>query len=131
MAEWVEQNRLKLNVDKTQMVLLSRKKKVKELENVVVKLKGQQVIWSGKIKYLGVWVYDGLKWKEHIEAVWRKCFAGLARLRRLRNTLPSAQRGTSTTPWYFYLIWTTAVSVDGLWRNHCSREQLRGSKTME
>ncbi len=76
VASWVERNGLKLNEAKTQMLLLSRKKRAKELDDVVVKLKGQQVTRSDKVKYLGVWVDDGLNWREHIQAVRRKCFAG-------------------------------------------------------
>ena len=43
VAKWVEENGLKLNEAKTQMLLLSRKKRSKELENAVVKLTGQEV----------------------------------------------------------------------------------------
>lgn len=43
MANGVEQNGLKLNEAKTQTLLLSRKKKYRELEKVVVKLKGREV----------------------------------------------------------------------------------------
>ena len=67
---------------------LSRKRRAKELDDVVVKLKGQQEARSEKEKCLGVWIDDCLKWRDHIDAVRRKCFAGLARLRRLRDTLP-------------------------------------------
>ena len=90
VAEWVEQNGLKLNEAKTQMILLCRKKRSKELENVVVKLKGQDVARSRKVKYLGVWVDEGLTWADHVEAVRKKCLGGLAKLRRLRDTLPAA-----------------------------------------
>ena len=43
---------------------------------------------SRKVKYLGVWVDDKLTWSEHIAVVRRKCFGGLAKLRRLRDALP-------------------------------------------
>ena len=90
VTEWVEQNGLQLNQAKTQMILLSRKKRSKELENVVVKLKGQEVARGRKVKYLGVWVDEGLTWVDHVEAVRRKCLGDLAKLRRLRDTLPAA-----------------------------------------
>ena len=69
VANWVEQNGLKLNETITQMLLLSRKRRAKELDDVVVKLKGQQVTWSEKVKYLGFRVDNGLNWKEHIEVI--------------------------------------------------------------
>ena len=56
----------------------------------MVKLKGQDVARSRKVKYLGVWVDEGLTWADHVEAVRKKCLGGLAKLRRLRDTLPAA-----------------------------------------
>jgi hypothetical protein len=40
ISEWVECNRLKLNVDKTQFLVLSRRRRVKELAEVAVELNG-------------------------------------------------------------------------------------------
>jgi len=31
---------------------------------------------------------DGLTWKEQVQSVWKRSFAGLARLRRLKDVLP-------------------------------------------
>ena len=49
VANWVEKNGLKLNESKTQMLLLSRRKRAKELENVVVKLNEKEVERSENI----------------------------------------------------------------------------------
>ena len=35
---------------------------------------------------------DGLKWQEHVAALRRKCYAGLAKLRRLKDVLPVATK---------------------------------------
>ena len=48
------------------MLLLSRRKWAKELENVVVKLNEKKVERSEKVKLLGVWIDEGLTWKAHI-----------------------------------------------------------------
>ena len=74
VASWVEQNGLKLNEAKTQMLLLGKKKRAKELDYVTVELKGQKVERCGKVKYLGVWIDEDLSWRDHIEAVKRKCY---------------------------------------------------------
>lgn len=92
VADWVERNRLKLNEAKTQMLLLSRRRRAKELEDVVVTLRGQEVTRSDKVKYLGVWIDEGLTWSDHIEVVRKKCFGGLAKLRRLRDSLPEVTK---------------------------------------
>ena len=64
------------------MLLLGRKRTAKELEDVVVKLKVQEVVRSEEVKLLGVLADEGLTWSDHIETVHRKCFGGLANLRR-------------------------------------------------
>ena len=74
VASWVEQNGLKLNEAKTQMLLLGKKKRAKELDYVNVELKGHKVERCGKVKYLGVWIDEDLSWRDHIEAVKRKCY---------------------------------------------------------
>ena len=55
-------------------------------------MKGQEVTQSEKVKYLGLWIDEGLTWRDHIEAVRRKCFGGLAKLRRLRDALPKVTK---------------------------------------
>lgn len=42
---------------------------------------------------LGVVLDDGLVWKEQVVNVRRKCFAGLAKLRRVRDILSSDTKG--------------------------------------
>ena len=95
VASWVELNGLKLimNEAKTQMLLLRKKKKAKELDNVNAELKGQKVygkMWQ--VKYLGVWIDEDLSWRDHIEAVKRKCYGGLAKISRLRDSLPAVTK---------------------------------------
>ena len=51
---------------KTELLLLSRKRRTKRLENVVVKLRRMDMPHSEKVKYLGVWVDKGLTWRDYI-----------------------------------------------------------------
>ena len=44
------------------------------------------------MKCLGVVLDDCLKWQEHVAALRRKCFAGLAKLRMLKDVLPVATK---------------------------------------
>lgn len=83
---------MKLNEAKTQMLLLGRKKRAKELDDVNVELKGQKVARCEKVKYLGVWIDEGLSWRDHIEDVRRKCYGGLAKISRLRDSLPAVTK---------------------------------------
>ena len=69
VAGWVEQNGLKLNEAKTQLLLLGRKRRSDELRAVALSLKGREVKLSSKVRLIGVWVDEGLSWKDHVEAV--------------------------------------------------------------
>ena len=54
---------------------------------IVIELKGEISSRTRKVKFLGVWIDEGLSWKNYTEAVRLKCFSGLAKLRRLGNVL--------------------------------------------
>ena len=49
---------------------------------------GQKIERSKCVKCLGVLLDDGLTWKEQVQSVRKQCFAGLAKLRRLKDVLP-------------------------------------------
>ena len=52
-------------------------------------MNNQVLLRSKKVKCLGVLLDDHLMWKEEVVNVRRKCFAGLAKLRRVKDILPS------------------------------------------
>ena len=90
LADWVSDNGLKLNENKTQLLMLSRNGKANELEKVEVTLCGHSIERCASVKCLGLVIDDGFTWKEHIRSVRRKCFRQLAGLRKLRDVLPAA-----------------------------------------
>ena len=59
---------MKLNEGKTQMLLMSRRRRAHELDEVDVRVQGQKVARSKKVKCLGVWIDDSLTWGDHVEA---------------------------------------------------------------
>ena len=77
---------VEVECEKTQMWLLSRRGRRRELDSVKVMLQGQALTRCGKVKCLGVWIDDCLTWRDHIADV-RKCFGALSKIRRLRNVL--------------------------------------------
>ncbi len=83
---------LRLNANKTNMLLLSRKRRAHDLDRVEVMLEDVKLQRSEKVKYLGVRINDRLTWRDHIKQVRNKCFAGLAKLRRLRDVLPTRSK---------------------------------------
>ena len=64
-----KENKLKLNVKK-QILLLSRKRR-SELDGVNVRLDGQALPRSSKVKCLGVMIDEELSWCNHIDHIKR------------------------------------------------------------
>ena len=95
MIKWAENNGLKLNAKKTKLLLLGRKRRKRELAQVRVLMGEEAVERSTCVKCLGVMLDDGLSWREQVQNVRKKCFTGLAKLRRLRSILPSKTKKNS------------------------------------
>ena len=83
-------NKLKLNEGKTQMLLLIRRRRAQD--KVEVRIGDERVSRCKTVRCLGVWIDDGLTWRQQIEIVRKKCFMGLAKLKRLRNILPTSTK---------------------------------------
>jgi Cft2 family RNA processing exonuclease len=66
---WIKRNKLFLNTAKNQLMLLSRRKRSRDLESVQVELMGSKVDWRHTVKYLGVWIGEKLTWEDHIKYV--------------------------------------------------------------
>jgi len=67
ISNWFTSNKLTLNVDKTQVMIFSRRKI--PIPNTQVELKGQPVVYVAKTKFLGVIVNRRLNWKDQISSV--------------------------------------------------------------
>ena len=59
VAKWIDHNELKLIAKKTNMLLLSRKRRAHDLDRVNVMLEDAEIQRSEKVKYLGVWIDEG------------------------------------------------------------------------
>ena len=80
VAEWVQRNMLTLNVKKTQLLLLGRRWREAELNQVEVRLEEQVLPRSSCVRCLGVLIDDKLSWKDHISRVLQKFFGALSKL---------------------------------------------------
>ena len=68
---------------------MSRRCRTQELDQVEVRLSGERF---SSYKKVGVWIDKGLTWREQIEAVQRKCFMGLSKLKKLRCMLSTCTK---------------------------------------
>ena len=89
VTQWADKNDLKLNVKITNLMLIGRKRREKELNEVMVEMRGQLLERSRTMKCLRVFLDVGLTWNDHFEYVRKKCFAGLGKLKRWSGVLPS------------------------------------------
>ena len=67
VALWFNSNKLTINVNKTQMIMLSRKKILIPQNEVI--LRNEVVQRVNKAKFLGVIVDQHLNWKNHISMI--------------------------------------------------------------
>ena len=82
---WFDSNKLTLNVNKTQMVMLSRKKILTPQNEVI--LRNEVVQRVNKGKFLGVIVDQHLNWEDHISMISQKISKSCGIIYRIRNTL--------------------------------------------
>ena len=123
--KWADDNKLKMNARKTQLLLLSRKRREREMSKVRVSMNNEVIERSRSVKCLGVKLDDGLNWKEQVQSVRGKCFAGLTKLRRLRDVLPPKTKKQI----YSALVQPHLDYCSVVWQE-CSRE-LRRSLDLE
>ena len=82
VANWISTNGLRMNISKTQLMVLSSRKKQWLADSVHVNMGEGELLRQDLVKYLGVNIDRSLSWKSHIDRVRQKCFAGLASIRR-------------------------------------------------
>ena len=110
---------MRLNVTKTKLMLLGRKKREEELNGMRVTMGEQEIQRSRSMKCLGVLLDDCLISREQIESI-RKSFAGLARFRRWSQVLPVKTKkelyNALVIPYldYCFIVW-----------QECSKEQIQ------
>ena len=86
VAHWIKQNHLKVNVSKTQLMVLSRRRRKCEAERI--RIHGSILVSEEKVRYLGVDIDRNLTWKDQVCKVRRSFLSSLARLSRVSSFLP-------------------------------------------
>ena len=116
IVEWLNVNKLSLNVKKTQfMIFFSSRKYVPVVSNLVINNSPITRIYTAKC--LGVFIDDSLTWKNHIQHIRLKISRGLGVLCKARKVLNSA---TLLTLYYTFIypyisycieIWGSAAII--------------------
>ena len=86
VVRWTECNHLKINVSKTQYMVLGNKA-MRSGQDVHLRLPDEIVPSVSFVKYLGLLIDDDLSWKSHILAIRKKAFAAISSIRQVSRYL--------------------------------------------
>ena len=89
VQNWYDQNGLKVNPAKTEMMLFGMTKQGIG-GDIFVNFAGAEVRPTMKMKVLGVTLDPELKWEDHVSMAIRRSYATLAGLAKLAHSLPTA-----------------------------------------
>ena len=86
---WIAQNGLRMNLQKTQFLSMSRRCREEEAKRLQVMVNEEALEMSEEVKYLGVTIDRQLSWRKHVDGIQKKCFSMLGLLFRVRRALPT------------------------------------------
>ena len=75
IATWIDMNRLKINVGKTQLMTLGGQSFKPKWQQVYVQLHGTTIPERDSVRYYGLAIDKDLSWKTHVSNVRKKAFA--------------------------------------------------------
>ena len=84
---WFTQNRLKINPNKTELLVLKSQKKIID-SDFSIKFGNSEIKPTPCAKILGVYVDSALTWEKQVSQVTRRCYHVLVGLSKLRHKLP-------------------------------------------
>ena len=87
IKEWMDQNRLKMNNDKTEFILIGSRQQLDKAQTSVVNINGEIVQKSRCIKYLGADLDERLTFKDMINRKCRTAMGNLQKLKLIRKSL--------------------------------------------
>ena len=87
LSAWCGSNGIRMNVDKTKLMLFGNSKKLKELPEIHIKVEGIELKTVPSYKYLGVTLDSQLHYGKHLAKVISGASLKLKQLRRMRSFL--------------------------------------------
>jgi hypothetical protein len=87
VTKWMQDNRLRLNAEKTTMLIIARQNTLRNLSSIVVKINGCPIVRVKSMRILGVIFDESFCWAEHMKRVKSKCNLVLRSLYPLKSVL--------------------------------------------
>ena len=89
LAEWMRQNRLRLNANKSQFMVIRHSRQHNNLDELnEIEVNQEKIGRITKTKYLGLNIDENLSWNDQYKKVKAKVKSGLSALQRLKDILP-------------------------------------------
>ena len=106
-TEWLNVNRLSLNIDKTKLLIFHSKKKKVVYDDISIKLNKIKLIPTDNVKYLGIFLDKNLAWDYQIKQLSKKLSRVNGVLYKLRKYIP--KETITSIILYFTLTWLMLV----------------------
>ena len=87
VKNWMDHNRLKMNSDKTEFILIGSKQQLQKCHSKQININSENIAKSGTIKYLGAWIDSNLSFKKHITERCKLAMWNLHKLKHIRQFL--------------------------------------------
>ena len=88
--EWLQINKLSLNVDKTKYMIFSNRQRNIEIYNQLnLKINNEEIKRVFSFNFLGIMINDKLDWSDHMTYISQKILPVISTINKLKHILPS------------------------------------------
>ena len=89
VIQWIADNKLSLNVLKTDFIIVGPRSKMRDLEETLcITIQNETIYTAPFVKSLGFFIDENLDWRNHVSHVLKKVSSGLSILKMSKNYLP-------------------------------------------
>lgn len=92
VAQWLHDNKLTLNLDKTKAMIIGSNRKLSNISSFSLSVFDNDISTVSSFKYLGIMLSTNFTWTDHIEYISSKINKNLGLLRRIKHLLPHEAR---------------------------------------
>ena len=118
---WLDANKLTLNEEKTEYMLIGSGKRLKQIRNdPIIKIRDHIIKRVYKKKVLGLEIDDKLQWTKHVEKQTKKISCSIAMLRKVKPYVPQATLQMMYKSFVHVLPISTIVQLYGMMVIKCT-----------
>lgn len=92
IMHWMNNNMLKLNSDKTELIVFSSGQKAEKVSNLTVKVGTSVITQSANVRNLGAFLDSRMNMESHVNSVCKSTYAQLRQIGRIRHYINDATK---------------------------------------